>query len=140
MKFVAFAVLIVGVCEAGLTALVLFGRMGFVPEGLTEDDLHQWSYWLGAVPFLLIIGVLMLCATSVTVFPVTRRQSYVRTGSLIGFAVLHAAYVIFAVWVGISDDNVAMFGYAALGAALFVCAALLLRVRPRRPTRNAARA
>jgi len=139
MKFIAFAVLILGTCEAGLTALGSVGRMGFVPEGFTEEDLHQWSYWLGALPFLLIVCVLMLCATSVTVFPVTPRQSFIRTGSLIGFAVLHAAFVIFAVWVGFSADNVAMFGYAAFGAALFVCAALLLRVRPRRPTRNVAR-
>ena len=136
MRFIAGIVTAIAAIEAAMFASVPIlqaGALGEYTDGAEFlEPLTTTAYWLTALPCLAAVVVLVNTASTVQQFPRSSRRAVLRTGSLAGFALINLGYFVFAVCVGLIDDNPAMFGYSLQGMAAFGLAAALLRVRPRR--------
>jgi hypothetical protein len=135
MRLIAGVVAAVAALEAAVFAFVPFAQSGAMGEPVAGEPylepLATVTYWLTAVPCLMAVAALIYCAVYVTQYPRSARASTLRTGSLIGFALINYGYFAFAICVGTSGGNPAMFGYSLCGLAAVVLACALVRAGSR---------
>jgi hypothetical protein len=136
VRFIAGIVTVIAVIEAAIFASIPFlqaGALGEYTDGAEFlEPLTTTTYWLTALACLTAVAVLVNTVNTVSQYPRSTRSAILRTGSLVGFALINLSYFAFAVCVGLIADNPAMFGYSLHGMAAFGLAVALLRVRPRR--------